>query len=103
MIVPFLHRIVVKPEKVEDSDEIIRKARAAGIHVELDKREQKAVEIGTVVAIGDTFGKAFETTILPKVGDSVYFAKYAGKEVKIDGNEFLILNDEDIVAIIKED
>ena len=102
MLVPFLHRAIVRPEKVEDADDVIRSARAAGIEVKLDKREQKAVEIGTIVAVGDTFGTAFDTKILPEVGDKVYFAKYAGKTVKVDGEDLLILNDEDVVAIIKE-
>lgn len=103
MLIPFLHRIVVKPEKVEEVDDQLRRAKAAGIILELDKREQKAVEVGVVVSIGDTFGKGFETTVLPKVGDKVYFAKYSGKEIKEKEEVFLILNDEDVVAIIIED
>ncbi len=99
-----LHTILVKPVKVEEQDEMIRRARELGIHVELDKREQKAVEHGHVVQVGPTAFKAFgrEPDIL-KVGDKVSFAKYAGKEIKINGETLLILNDEDILCVIGED
>lgn len=102
MLIPVLHRLLIKPDKVEESDEIIRRARAAGIRVELDKREEKAVEVGTVVAIGETAFVDFKAKTIPEIGDKVYFAKYAGKEVKENGESFLFLNDEDIIAIIKE-
>lgn len=102
MLVPVIHRLIVKPFAVEEADETIRRARALGIHVELDKREKAAVEVGIVIAIGDTAFKDYNTEVIPKVGDKVYYAKYSGKHVKDNGEEFLILNDEDVVAIIKE-
>jgi co-chaperonin GroES (HSP10) len=103
MLLPLIHTVLVKPTLVEEADDTIRRAKAAGIHIELDKREKKAVEQGTVVAIGDTAFKAFEAKLLPVPGDKVYFAKYAGKEVKdTDGEEYLLLNDEDVLVIIKE-
>ncbi len=102
MLIPFLHRVVVRPDKVDESDEVIRRAKAAGIEVQLDKREQKAVEIGTIISIGNTFGKGFDSEVLPEVGDKIYFAKYAGKTVRDNGEDLLILNDDDVVAIIKE-
>lgn len=102
MLVPLLHRIIVKPVDVSDADETIRRAKAIGIEVKLDKREQAAVEVGIVVSIGDTAFKEFGAEVIPEVGDKIYFAKYAGKQVK-DGEESLLaLNDEDLVAIIKE-
>ncbi len=36
-----------------------------------------------------------------KVGDKVLFGKYSGTEIKVDGNEYLILKEEDILAIVK--
>ena len=54
MLIPLSHIVLVKPERVEEVDDRIRSARAAGIHVELDKREQKAVEVGTIVAVKPT-------------------------------------------------
>ena len=104
MLIPVLHRVLIKPQDVRESDEVIRRATSLGIHVELDRREEKAVEIGTVLSVGETaFTGAFETSVRPQVGDKIYFAKYAGKEVNDpDGSKYIILNDEDIVAIVKE-
>ena len=98
MIQPILHRILVKPDPVETKS-------AGGIILTVnEKREQAAAEKGVVISVGPTCFKDFgsDSDIL-KGGDRVYFAKYAGKIVKdVDGEEFVILNDEDIVAILKE-
>lgn len=105
MINPVLHRVIVKPINVEESDELLKRARAAGIELQLNAREQKAVEVGIVQSVGNTAYEAWNT--LPEdegvvVGAKVIFAKYAGKEVK-DGEEtLLILNDEDIVGVYDE-
>jgi chaperonin GroES len=57
---------------------------------------------GTVIAIGT--GKALDNgTVRPvdvKVGDKVLFGKYAGSEVKVDGEELIVLREEDIVAVL---
>lgn len=98
-IIPFLHRVLVKLKPVEKTTE-------SGIIIPdmTTRKEQAATEEGTIVAIGETFGKDYGATVIPKVGDKVYFAKYAGKFIKdSDGTDLVLLNDEDIVAIIKED
>jgi len=98
-IIPFLHRVLVKLKPVEKTTE-------SGIIIPdtTTRKEQAATEEGTIVAVGDTFGKDFGATYIPQVGDKVYFAKYAGKFIKDeDGTDLVLLNDEDIVAIIKED
>ena len=96
MVVPFLHRVLVRPDPVETKS-------AGGIILSLnEKRDQAAAEIGTVIALGDTFGADYKTTVLPKIGDRVYFAKYAGKWIKVDEEDLLFLNDEDLLGIIKE-
>lgn len=105
MIKPILHRILVKPDNIEDADEVVRSARAAGLQVQLDKREQAAIEIGTVVLVGNTAFKEFGTEaesegVVP--GARIYFAKYAGKSVKDGENKFLMLNDEDVIGVITE-
>ena len=57
---------------------------------------------GEVVAVGN--GKILENgEIRPlevKTGDQVLFGKYAGTEVKIDGEEYLVMKEEDIIGII---
>lgn len=104
MIKPILHRILVKPDNVEDADDVIRSARQSGLVVQLDKREQAAVELGSVVLVGDTSYKEFGTTaeaqgVVP--GAKVFFAKYAGKSVKDGDEKYLMLNDEDIIGVIE--
>ena len=96
MVVPFLHRVLVRPDPVETKS-------AGGIILSLnEKREQAAAEIGTIIALGDTFGVDYKASVLPVIGDRVYFAKYAGKGIKVDDEDLLFLNDEDILGFIKE-
>ncbi|WP_395373084.1 co-chaperone GroES [Marinicella sp. W31] len=57
---------------------------------------------GEVVAVGN--GKILENgEVRPlevKTGDQVLFGKYAGNEVKVDGEEYLVMKEEDIIGII---
>jgi co-chaperonin GroES (HSP10) len=105
MIIPVLHRLLIKPMKVEEANETFKKMRELGLAIpesDTKKREQQAVEIGEVVAIGDTAFKDFGGEGCVKVGDRVYFAKYSGKQVKdVDGTEYILCNDEDLCAILK--
>jgi chaperonin GroES len=67
-----------------------------------DSAKEKPIE-GKVVAVGD--GKLREdgskVPLEMKVGDRVLFAKYAGTEVKIDGEELLMMREDDILGIIE--
>ena len=67
-----------------------------------DTAKEKPME-GKVVAVGS--GRRTESgTIRPldvKVGDRVLFAKYGGTDIKIGGEEHLILREEDILAVIE--
>lgn len=57
---------------------------------------------GEVLAVGS--GELVEGKKVPlelKVGDKVIYSKYAGTEVKIDGDEYLILRQSDVLAIIE--
>lgn len=97
MIVPYLHRALVKPKQIETKTE-------SGIIISLnERREQTAAEEGTIIAIGDTFGEAFNAKYVPQPGDRIYFARYAGKWIKNElGEDLVLLNDEDVVAVIKD-
>jgi chaperonin GroES len=57
---------------------------------------------GEVVAVGpgkrDASGKRIEPDL--KVGERVLFGKYAGQSVKVDGEELLVLREEDVVAVV---
>ncbi|MCD6406414.1 co-chaperone GroES [Candidatus Aerophobetes bacterium] len=68
-----------------------------------DTAKEKPQE-GKVVAVGqgkkDEKGNLISLDV--KVGDKILFGKYAGTEVKIDGKEYLIMQQEDILGIIEE-
>ncbi|GIX21929.1 MAG: 10 kDa chaperonin [Gammaproteobacteria bacterium] len=67
-----------------------------------DTAAEKPIK-GEVVAVGN--GKVLENgEVRPldvKVGDKVLFGKYAGTEVKVDGQELLVMREDDITAIIE--
>jgi co-chaperonin GroES (HSP10) len=103
MIVPILHRILVKQDKLEEKDETFKRAKQAGIFFDLEEksREQAAIDTGIVVQIGSTAFKDFGMGNPPIVeGDAVVFAKHAGKTIvdPVDGVKYVALNDEDIIA-----
>lgn len=98
-----LHHILIKLDEATEVDEVYRRAKAAGIHLELDKREAKAVEYGTVVSVGPTayldYGR--DPTII-KIGDRVSLNRYSGKEIiDTDGTKYVLANDQDVLAIIE--
>ena len=67
-----------------------------------DTAKEKPIE-GKVIAVGAGRIKKDGTKIPPEVkkGNRVLYAKYAGTEVKIDGEEYLIMKEDDILAIIE--
>lgn len=98
-----LHHILVKLEDATEADETYRRAKALGIHLELDKREQQAVEYGIVTQVGPTaFKDLGGDPSLLSVGDRVTVTRYSGKKVAdSNGTEYTLFNDSDILAIIK--
>ena len=91
-IKPLHDRVVVR--RLEEE-----KVSAGGI-VLPDSAKEKPAE-GEVVAVGP--GKASDAgTVIAmsvKVGDKVLFGKYAGQEVKVDGEELLVMREDDIIAV----
>jgi chaperonin GroES len=67
-----------------------------------DTAKEKPIR-GEVVAVGpgkmSDDGKRMEMSV--KVGDKVMFNKYAGTEIKVEGEEHLVMREDDIVAIIE--
>ena len=67
-----------------------------------DSAKEKPVQ-GNVIAVGK--GKVTEDgKVLPldvKVGDKVLFGKYSGTEVKIEGNEYLMMREDDVLGVLK--
>lgn len=103
MIRILLHHILIKPDDATEADDMYRRAKAAGIELALDKREQHAVEYGTVVQVGPTsFKDLGGDPDLLSVGDRVSFTRYAGKKVKDnDGTEYVLLNDSDVLCVLE--
>ena len=93
-IKPLSDRIVVKPMEAED--------KTKGGIILPDTAKEKPVE-GTVVAAGPgrktDDGKVIAMDI--KVGDTVLYGKYSGTEVTLEGEEYLIMRESDIFAIVE--
>jgi len=91
---PLHDRVIVK--RIEQ-----QRKTASGIVIPDNAAEKP--EQGEILAIGD--GKRLQDgTIQPltlKVGDQVLFGKYAGQTVKVDGEELLILREDDVLAVVE--
>ena len=92
---PLHDRLVVKRLEEEEKTK-------GGIIIP-DSAKEKPQE-GRVIAVGD--GKILDngqkSPVSVKVGDKVLFGKYAGTEIKIEGEEHLILREDDVLAVIEE-
>lgn len=87
-ITPLHDRVIVKPAAAEEKS-------AGGIIIPNTAKEKP--QKGVVVAAGP--GKVDEPVTV-KAGDSVLYGKYAGTELTIDGLEYLIMRESDILAIV---
>ena len=85
---PLADRVLVEPTAAETKT-------ASGIIIP-DSAKEKPQE-GTVVAVGN--GKVDEPMTV-KVGDKVLYGKYSGTELKLEGKDYLIMREADILAII---
>ncbi len=94
MIKPLGDRVVIKVLEKEEKTK-------SGI-VLPDTAKEKPQE-GKIVAVGT--GKVLDNgqrvALEVKEGDKVIFSKYAGTEVKIDGQDYLILSERDVLAIVE--
>ena len=92
---PLQDRVLIK--RVEEE------SKTKGGIIIPDSAKEKPAE-GKVIAVGK--GKVREDgTLQPldlKVGDRVLFSKYAGSEVKVDGDENLIMREDDILGVIEK-
>lgn len=91
-LTPLADRVVIKPEPQE------AKTRS-GIVIP-DAAKEKPSE-GTVVAVGSgrVLDSGTKVAVEVKVGDKIIYSKYGGSEVKIEGEEYIILQERDILAI----
>jgi chaperonin GroES len=92
---PLADRLVVQPIEQEEMT-------ASGLVLPETAKEKP--QQGTVIAVGpgrrDDDGKRIEMDV--DVKDTVLYAKYAGTEIKIDGEKLLILKESDILAILED-
>lgn len=97
-------RVLVKPENIVEKDSAYAAAKRMGLDLSMEtkvNREQAAVDEGIVVGFGPTAFKDFGIDNPVKVGDKIIYAKHAGKAVKDGEEDFVVINDEDIVAIVR--
>ena len=91
---PLHDRIIV--ERLEEET-----TTASGIIIP-DSAKEKPMQ-GDVIAVGK--GKVTEDgKVLPldvKVGDKVLFGKYSGTEIKIEGNEYLMMREDDVLGVVE--
>jgi len=87
-IQPLADRVLVEPLAAETKT-------ASGIYIP-DSAKEKPQQ-GKVVAVGK--GTKDESMTV-KVGDTVLYGKFAGTELKLDGNDYLIMRESDIFAIL---
>ena len=91
---PLHDRVIIKRLEAE--------TKSAGGIVIPDTATEKPIK-GEVVAVGN--GKILEDGKVPplavKAGDKVLFGKYSGTEVKVDGQELLVMREEDLMAVIE--
>lgn len=94
MVKPLRDRIIV--ERVEEEE------RTSGGLIIPDTAREKPQQ-GRIIAVGNG-RKTDDGKVIPldvKVGDRVLFGKYAGSEIKIEGKEYLMMREEDILGLIE--
>ncbi|MBQ9144993.1 MAG: co-chaperone GroES [Clostridia bacterium] len=90
---PLFDRILVKPDEGENTT-------PSGIILTASAKEKP--QYATVLAVGEgglVDGK--QVDMIVKVGDKVLYGKYSGNEIKLDGQEYVILRQSDVLAIVE--
>jgi len=87
-IKPLADRVLIQPLEAETKT-------ASGIIIPDNAKEKP--QKGTVVAVGPG---TKDEKITVKVGDSVLYGKYSGTDLKLDGTDYLMMRESDILAII---
>ncbi len=91
---PLGDRVLVKPDAAEEKT-------ASGLYIASNAQEKP--QRGTVVAVGtgklNDAGERLPMDV--KVGDVVIYGKFGGNEVKVDGEDYLLLRADDIYAVVE--
>ena len=87
-IKPLSDRVVIEPLPAETQT-------ASGLYIPDSAQEKQ--QKGKVAAVG---GGKKDHKMTVKVGDTVLYGKYSGTELTLDGNDYLIMREDDILAIV---
>ena len=90
---PLADRVVIKSLEVEET------SKGGIILTGTAKEKPQMAEVIAVGPGGNVDGK--EVTMHVSVGDRVIYSKYAGNEVKLDGEEYIIVRQSDILAVVE--
>ena len=94
MIKPLSDRVVVKAEEAEEKT-------SSGLYIPDSAKEKP--QRGTVISVDPgrvENGTKIEMSV--KEGDTVLYGKYSGSEITLDGNEYLIMRESDILGIVQD-
>jgi chaperonin GroES len=92
MIIPLLNRVLVRRKQVEERTK-------SGFYIPDDAKEKP--QVGEVVAVGPgdwVEGSLVRQYMSVQPGDTIYFGKYAGTEIRVDDEDLLILVENDILG-----
>ena len=90
---PLGDRIVVKPKDEDES------TTTSGLVIPDTAKEKP--QLGEVLAVGPgEFQDGDRIPLDVKVGDLVFYSKYGGTEVKVEGDEYLVLSARDVLAVL---
>ena len=104
------HRVLLKPaDDVAESH--VKEGALKGFQFDVGddfKRQKAGTTVGIIVSIGPMAWRAFDGDSASwkpwaEIGDTVYFAKYGGKFITIDDEDYIIVNDEDVQGIIRKE
>ncbi len=90
---PLGDRVVIRPSAKEE---------VSALGVILPDTAKEKPQKGTIIAVGTgrVLDNGQKLSLEVKEGDTVLFAKYAGTEIKVDGEELLILSEKDVLAVV---
>ena len=89
---PLGNRVVLKYQEAEEKT-------PSGIILPDSAKEKPQEAVVVAVGPGKTGGEDFKMQV--KDGDKVIYSKYAGTEIKLDGEEFIIVSQNDIMAVVE--
>jgi co-chaperonin GroES (HSP10) len=98
--------LLVKRDDITDHDPVFKSAKQTGIvlaETEEHARMQAAIDRGVVVGVGpQAYSETKKDGLEPwcKLDDLVIFAKYSGKAVENEGTKYILIKDDDVIAVI---